>query len=77
MLCRVRDYTTLHALAEQSPTPNSLHTEGKTLVDHYLSIILKHLEKILSLTEYLVVDDYFMKQEFIQPLVKQGLQAIT
>jgi hypothetical protein len=73
----VRDHTALHALAEQSPTPEGLHAEGKTLVDHYLSIILKHLEKILSLTEYLVVDGYFMKKEFILPLIEQGLQVIT
>lgn len=73
----VKDHTALHALAEQSPTPESLHQQGKTLVDHYLSIVQKHLAKILSLTAYLVVDGYFMKQEFILPLVQAGLHLIT
>lgn len=73
----VRDHTALHVLAEQSPTPESLKAAGKTLVGHYLSIIEAKLEKILALTSYLVVDGYFLKQDFILPLVGAGLQVIT
>jgi Transposase DDE domain len=73
----VSDHTALHALAQQSPTPESLHRKGKTLVSHYVSIILEHIKEILALTSYLVVDGYFLKQDFILPLVGQGLHIIT
>ena len=73
----VNDHTALHALVEQSPTPESLHAGGKTLVDHYVGIIVEHIKEILSLTKYLVVDGYFLKQDFMLPLVGQGLHLIT
>lgn len=73
----VNDHTALHALVEQSPTPESLHLRGETLVSHYLSIILEHLKEILALTNYLVIDGYFLKQDFMLPLVEQGLHLIT
>jgi hypothetical protein len=69
--------TALHALAKQTPSVASLQKKGKTLVDHYVSVIKKHLKEILSLTRYLVVDGYFAKKEFIQPLVEKGLHLIT
>ncbi len=78
-LCFVeaRAGTALHGLAKQTPSVASLQKKGKTLVDHYVGIIKKHLKQILSLTRYLAVDGYFMKREFIQPLVKKGLHIIT
>ena len=69
--------TAMHGIAEQTPSPDSLKTESKTLVNHYVSIIQKHVEKIKSVTRYLAVDGYFMKQEFIKPLLKEGLHIIT
>jgi hypothetical protein len=69
--------TALHALAVQTPSPKALNRKGKTLIDHYVSVIQKQLRDIKSLTRYLAVDGYFMKKEFIQPLVKEGLQVIT
>lgn len=69
--------TALHALAEQTPSPASLNKKGKTLIDHYVRLVQKHLKQILSLTHYLAVDGYFMKRDFIEPLVKKGLHIIT
>jgi hypothetical protein len=69
--------TALHALAKQTPSRAVLHKKGKTLVDHYVNVVKKHLRQILSLTRYLAVDGYFMKREFIQPLVENGLHVIT
>lgn len=69
--------TALHALARQSPSRAALHRKGKTLVDHYVSVVKKHLRQILTLTRYLVVDGYFAKKEFIQPLVEKDLHIIT
>lgn len=69
--------TALHALARQTPSVTSLQKKGKTLVDHYVSVVRKHLRQILSLTRYLAVDGYFAKKEFIQPLAAKGLHIIT
>jgi len=69
--------TAMHAVAEQTPSPKTLKTAGKTLVTHYVSLIKKHLTDIKAITAYLVVDGYFMKKEFIAPLQKEGLHIIT
>jgi hypothetical protein len=69
--------TAMHGVAEQTPSPKSLKAEGKTLVTHYLSLLKKHLTDIKAITTYLAVDGYFMKKEFIAPLLKEGLHIIT
>ena len=69
--------TALHALAEQTPSAKTLQQKGKTLIDHYAGVIKKHVKSIKQLTGYLAVDGYFMKKQFIQPLVKEGLHVIT
>lgn len=69
--------TALHGEAVQTPSPKTLKQQDKTLVHHYVAIIKKRMDEIKSLTKYLAVDGYFMKKEFIQPLVKQGLHIIT
>lgn len=69
--------TALHALARQTPAVKALKRKAKTLIDHYVSVIKKYLKEIKVLTRYLAVDGYFMKKDFIQPLVKEGLHIIT
>jgi Transposase DDE domain len=69
--------TALHGVAVQTPPADMLRKEGKTLVSHYVSTIAKYIRKLKSLTRYLVVDGYFMKQEFITPLLKKGVHLIT
>jgi hypothetical protein len=69
--------TALHGVAEQTPSTESLKAKGKTQVTHYLGIIISHMKDIKSVTRYLAADGYFMKQEFINPLVKAGLHVIT
>jgi len=69
--------TALHGIAEQTPSPKSLKGSGKTLVHHYVSVIEKHISDIKAITRYLAVDGYFMKKDFIQPLLNQGLHIIT
>jgi DDE superfamily endonuclease len=73
----VQARTALHGVAVQSPAPASLHTKGKTLIDHYTSIVKDYVEPIKRLTRYIVVDGYFMKRDFIEPLLLQGLHTIT
>jgi hypothetical protein len=69
--------TALHALARQTPGSQELKEGGKTLTDHYRSIIAEKITEILAITQYLAVDGYFMKKDFILPLVDQGLHIIT
>jgi hypothetical protein len=69
--------TALHALAEQTPPQQALKEKGQTLVSHYKGVVEKHLEQIKHLTRYLTVDGYFLKREFITPLLKKGLHIIT
>ena len=69
--------TALHGEAVQTPPAASLKAAGKTLVTHYVGIILKRIVAIKALTGYLAVDGYFMKKEFIEPLLKKGLHVVT
>jgi hypothetical protein len=69
--------TALHGEAVQTPSPKELKGKGKTLVNHYVAVIEKHISEIKSVTRYMAVDGYFMKKEFINPLLKQGLHIIT
>lgn len=69
--------TAMHAVAEQTPSPKTLKAQGNTLVTHYVSLLKKHLTDIKCITNYLAVDGYFMKKEFIAPLHKEGLHIIT
>lgn len=69
--------TALHGEAVQTPSPKTLQQKGKTLVNHYVEIIEKHISDIVSVTSYLAVDGYFMKTAFILPLLKKGLHIIT
>jgi hypothetical protein len=54
--------TAMPLLVEQTPSPKSLKALGKTLIDHYVSLLERYINKIKALTSYLVVDGYFMKQ---------------
>ena len=73
----VSNGTALHGIAAQTPSPKTLKESGKTLIHHYVSIIEDHIGDIKSMTRYLAVDGYFMKKDFIKPLLKQGLHIIT
>lgn len=73
----VRNSTALSGIAEQTPSPKDLKSEGKTLVHHYVGIITRYIQDIKAITSYLSVDGYFMKKEFIKPLLQQGLHIIT
>lgn len=73
----VQEATALHGIAEQTPSPKNLKATGKTLVHYYVSIIEKHINDIKAITRYLAVDGYFMKKDFIQPLINQGLHIVT
>lgn len=64
--------------AIQTPCPSDLIAGGKTLVDHYASIIVERSEKLAELSDYLAVDGYFSKQSFVDQLTQlTGLHLIS
>lgn len=73
----VAAHTAFHGLAVQTPSKEQLKKLGKNLVQHYADIITARVDSILSITRYLAVDGYFMKKEFIQPILSKGLHIIT
>lgn len=77
-LIDVQAATAMSLEAVQTPAPERLQVKGKNLISHYVSIIQKRMD-VLKATgvKYLVVDGYFMKHDFIHPLVKDGLHVIT
>jgi Transposase DDE domain len=77
-LIDVQASTALSLEAVQTPSPEALQQQGQNLTSHYLSIINKRIEVLKAMeVNYLVVDGYFMKHEFIHPLVKQELHVVT
>jgi hypothetical protein len=67
--------TALHLEAFQ--TPAAADRNGKSLVTLYTERIMSRVQSLLTLSRYMVVDGYFMKKEFILPLLGAGMQVIT
>ena len=62
---------------QQTPSKEVLVKDDKNLIAHYVSIIQKQMAKLKAMVKYLTVDGYFMKKDFINPMLKQGLHIIT
>lgn len=62
----------------QTPASKELKAEGKSLVNHYASLVIQRKDVLLSFSAYLAVDGYFAKKEFIQPIKEQtGIHIIS
>jgi len=71
----VQSGTAFHLEALQ--TPGTTERNGKSIVAHYTEVLLTRVPQMKSMSKYLVVDGYFMKKDFISPIVKAGMQIIT
>ena len=69
--------TAMSLEAVQTPSKEVLAAKKQNLVSHYVSIIKKQLPTLKAMVKYVVADGYFMKHDFIAPLVKEGLHVIT
>jgi hypothetical protein len=70
--------TALSLEAVQTPAVKELRAEGKTLINHYASLVIERKDTLLSFSKYLAVDGYFAKKEFINPITKQtSLELIS
>ncbi len=61
----------------QTPSKEALQAKRQNLVSHYVSIITKQMPTLKPMVKYLAADGYFMKHDFIVPLLKEGLHVIT
>jgi len=61
----------------QTPSKEELEKKSQNLISHYVSVIKKQLPILKPMVKYLVADGYFMKHDFIQPLLDEGLNIIT
>ncbi len=69
--------TAMSLEAVQTPSKEVLQAKKQNLVSHYVSIIKKQMNVLKPMVKYLTADGYFMKHDFIIPLLKEGLHVIT
>ena len=69
--------TAMSLEAVQTPSKEVLKTKNLNQVGHYVSVIKKQLPTLKTMVKYLTADGYFMKHDFIAPLLKEGLHIIT
>lgn len=67
----VENNTAFSLEAIQTPSVKELKSENKTLVNHYVSLVIEREEQLISFSPYLAVDGYFAKKEFINPIMNQ------
>jgi len=59
-------------------TVQTMHLkEDETLVQHYLNIILERKNELRDLSQNILVDAYFSKFNFVNPLVKEAFTIIS
>lgn len=69
--------TAMSLEAVQTPSKEVLKAKKQNLISHYAGIISKQVPQLKLMVKYLVADGYFMKHDFIVPLLKEGLHVIT
>ena len=69
--------TAMSLEAVQTPSKEVLQAKKLNQVGHYVSIINKQMPTLKAMVKYLTADGYFMKHDFIAPLLKEGLHIIT
>jgi hypothetical protein len=73
----VKSRTAMSLKAVQTPGKKELIANGLNLISHYVKAITGDMCILKSMVKYLTVDAYFMKKDFILPMMDQGLHIIT
>jgi len=60
--------TAFHLESIQTPSPEELKVQDRSLVDHYAELIVDRWEHLVNLSTYLAVDGYFAKKTFIDAI---------
>lgn len=61
----------------QTPDKVTLDKKGMSRFDYYVAVIKSEIKTLKDMVKYLVVDAYFIKQDFILPILKEGLHIVT
>lgn len=73
----IENETAFHLDGVLTPAKNEREKRKMGLIDHYVEFILASLPHAGSISPYLAVDKYFMKKDFINPMLEAGLHVIT
>ncbi len=73
----IENHTAFHLNGTLTPDKKEREMKGMNLIDHYVDFILSSLPEAASISPYLAVDKYFMKKEFINPMIEAGIHIIT
>ena len=73
----VKNHTAFHLQAVQTLSSKERKQKKKSLIGHYRDFILSKIGALKEISIHLVADGYFMKKQFILPLVKQGMTIIS
>ncbi len=73
----IKNQTAFHLNGIQTPDKKEPEKNKINLVEHYANFLLSSLPVIGSISTYMAVDGYFMKKEFILPLVGAWINIIT
>lgn len=73
----IKEHTAFHLEAIQTPNQAVLKAKGQSLVEHYSETILARSSQLLEVADYLVVDAYFSKENFVTPIIESGLKLIS
>lgn len=68
----VRNHSAFHYYATQT-----VLEEGQDLLRYYSNLLINDVTNLLSVSKYVVVDAFFSKKAFIDPIYRAGLHTIT
>lgn len=66
-----------HLEAVQSPPSNTLQDNDLSLSDWYAAVLKKLIDKISSITHYVVADAFFSKKSFTEKVTGMGLHLVS
>jgi len=66
----VENNTAMSIEAIQTPSVDELRRQDKTLVKHYASLVIERADILRNLSQYMAVDGYFSKKEFIHSVIQ-------
>lgn len=73
----IEKHTAYHLTSTLTPSPKLLKTEGKTLMDYYVSQVAVNTAHIKHFGNLLVADTYFGVSTFVKPVLGMGIDIIS
>jgi hypothetical protein len=70
-------HTAFHLSSTLTPSPKDLKKEGKSLIDHYVSLVEANKEHIKHFGNLLVADTYFGVSSYVKPVTAMGIDIVS